>query len=180
IVRLRLFLDPERGALGPEHAGGHLDAASENLFRRLGPGELAARLQQGVCNLRSLELLRVEARLLQRDRELVRERCEQPLAVVVHVRDVHHDATCDAVALSKRRGAAVDERVTDARDARSVSNRRVAASTARPQISSTECARDTSSAKASSAFAPSASRRCCSYRRAFSSATDAWPASTSS
>ena len=47
-------------------------------------------------------------------------------------------------------------------EAREVSNTRVAAWTARVWISSTECARESSSAKASSAFAPSASRRCCS------------------
>ena len=103
IARLRLLFDPERGAARPEHAGSHLGAASEHLFRRLGGRELAARVEQRVRDLGRFELLPVEACLLQRDRRLVGERREQPVAILVERLEVEHDPAAHAVTLRERR-----------------------------------------------------------------------------
>ena len=102
VARLRLLLDPERGAARPEHTGSHLGAAPEHFFRRLGGGELAARVEQRVRDLCRFELLPVEARLLQRDRRLVGERREQTVAILVERLEVEHDPAAHAVTLRER------------------------------------------------------------------------------
>ena len=171
IARLDLFLNPQRRTLGGEDARSDLDAPPENLLGRLRRRELAARVEQRVRDLRGLAVPAVEAGLLQRDRKLVAERREQPLAVLVQLLHVDDDAALCTVARvdrnrrrrrrsGRRRARRIRHRARSRRAA--VSNTRVAAWTASVWISSTECARESSSAKASSAFAPSASRRCCS------------------
>ncbi len=166
----RFFLDPQRCAFGAEHARGHLDAPRQHIVGRFRRRKLAARLEQRVGDLGGLELLAVQAGLLQRHRGLVGKRCEQPLAILVERGRREHQAALDPVALGERAGGALAERWADAgdagvashSDAPSVSNSVTAVCTMCSQISSTVCARETTSAKASSALAPSASRRCCS------------------
>ena len=109
---LGLLLDPQRGALGAEHARRHLDAAAEHVLRRLRRRELAARLEQRVRDLSRLlrglgleALLLVEARVLERDRCLAGEHLEQAdvvLVELVHAELRDHDHAGDARAVAER------------------------------------------------------------------------------
>ena len=115
ILRLDFLLDPERGPVDREHARGDLDAAPQHLVGRLGGGELAAHFEKRVRDLGGLHLLPVEARLLQGDGQLVRERREQALAVLVHLRNTHDDPARDAVLLDEQCREALGERLPDGR-----------------------------------------------------------------
>ena len=106
IAGRHVFLDPQRCALGAEHARGHLDAPRQHIVGRLRRRKLAARLEQRVGDLGGLGLLAVQPGLLQRHRGLVGKRRQEPLPVLVECGRREHQAAFDPVALGELGGGA--------------------------------------------------------------------------